>query len=45
MSSSEVACTLAALILHDDGIPITVRYYTFTPILILLFLAWGGFGV
>uniref|UniRef100_A0A0D3GVS4 60S acidic ribosomal protein P1 n=1 Tax=Oryza barthii TaxID=65489 RepID=A0A0D3GVS4_9ORYZ len=23
MSSSEVACTLAALILHDDGIPIT----------------------
>jgi hypothetical protein len=25
MSSSEVACTYAALILHDDGIPITVR--------------------
>ncbi|XP_062225988.1 large ribosomal subunit protein P1-like [Phragmites australis] len=23
MSSSEVACTYAALILHDDGIPIT----------------------
>uniref|UniRef100_A0A0D9X3U7 60S acidic ribosomal protein P1 n=1 Tax=Leersia perrieri TaxID=77586 RepID=A0A0D9X3U7_9ORYZ len=25
MSSSEVACTLAALILHDDGIPITAE--------------------
>ncbi|KAK3120877.1 hypothetical protein QOZ80_8BG0643000 [Eleusine coracana subsp. coracana] len=25
MSSSEVACTYAALILHDDGIPITAE--------------------
>ena len=25
MAISELACTYAALILHDDGIPITVR--------------------
>uniref|UniRef100_A0A453S1Z2 Uncharacterized protein n=1 Tax=Aegilops tauschii subsp. strangulata TaxID=200361 RepID=A0A453S1Z2_AEGTS len=35
MSSSEVACTLAALILHDDGIPITVSCSS----LFLLFFA------
>lgn len=36
MSVSELGCTLAALILHDDGIPITVCWFPYIHLTVFL---------